>query len=168
MIVPEFKSARRPVTAHAAAIAAASLLLTVSTASSASDAEEQALLEHRERWQAAAVADYEYGYNKYCECHRDAPPETLVTVRDGEVVRVRHRPFGYEHEVEAEQRNLEWYWTVEGLFDLVRSALERGVEVRADYDPALGFPTHVFIDYDPNMIGEELDVRLTRLEPLVD
>lgn len=135
-------------------------------AASAAEPEADRLSEHRMLWQAAAIGDYEYGYNKFCECHRDNPPETLVTVRDGEVVRVRHRPFGFDHEVEAEQRNLEFYWTVDALFDLVATALDRGVEVRADYDPALGYPTHVYVDYDANLIGEELDLRLTRLDPL--
>jgi hypothetical protein len=165
MIVPEFFSVRRRSAAGATKLAAVCWLLLSAAAAVAA---EQELEENRERWRAAAVGDYEYGYNKFCECHRDTPPETLVTVRDGNVVGVRHRPFGFDHEVEAEQRNLEWYWTVEGLFDLVQTALERGVEVRAAYDPTLGFPTHVFIDYDAGMIGEELDLRLTRLEPLAE
>ena len=28
----------------------------------------------RARWQSAAIASYEYGYNKYCDCHRESPP----------------------------------------------------------------------------------------------
>lgn len=134
--------------------------------SALSAAEADALRQHRQLWSAAAIGEYEYGYNKFCECHREEPPETLVTVRGDEVVRVRHRHADTETIVEAEQRNLEWYWTVEGLFELVDTALERGVEVRADYDPTLGYPTRIFIDYDPGMIGEELDVRLTRLDSL--
>lgn len=137
---------------------------TFAFAAGQSEAEE--LEKHRALWQTAGVAAYEYGYNKFCECHRETPPETLVTVRDGDVVGVRHRPFGFDHDVQAEQRNLQWYWTVEGLFDLVDAALERQAEVRTAYDATLGFPTHVYIDYDTNLIGDELDVRLTRLEPL--
>lgn len=120
----------------------------------------------RARWRAAALGDYEYGYHKFCECHRDAPPETLVTVRGGEVVRVRHRPQGYALEVPAEDRNLQYYWTMEGLFDLLDSAIERGVTVRARYDAELGYPTELYIDYDAELIGDELDLRLTRVERL--
>ncbi|MBN1238477.1 MAG: hypothetical protein JXB36_08235 [Gammaproteobacteria bacterium] len=148
-------------------VAAAACCLMLSPPAGAADAAARdALREHRLIWSAVAIDDYEYGYNKFCECHREAPPETLVTVRDGEVVGVRHRHADTDTVVDAEQRNFEWYWTVEGLFDLVDTALEREVEVRADYDPALGYPTRVYIDYDPNLIGEELDVRLTRLERL--
>jgi len=120
----------------------------------------------RSRWRTAAAAEYEYGYHKFCECHRESPPETIVTVRDGRVVGVRHRPAGSTNEVPAADKNLEYYWTVDGLFDLIASAQERRVEVRAAYDGVLGFPREVFIDYDPELIGDELDLRLTNVTRL--
>jgi hypothetical protein len=120
----------------------------------------------RARWQSAALARYEYGYHKYCECHRDSPPETVVTVRDGAVTGVRHRPAGSTTEVPAADKNFEYYWTVEGLFGLIASALERGVQVRAAYDAALGYPREIYIDYDADFIGDELDVRLTSVTRL--
>jgi hypothetical protein len=120
----------------------------------------------RERWRAANLAGYEYGYQKYCECHPDAPPETVVTVRSGEVVAVRHRPQGSSEEVRAEERNLQFYWTVDGLFGLLQSAIDRGVQVRAQYHETLGHPTQIYIDYDPEFIGDELDLRLTRVVAL--
>ena len=120
----------------------------------------------RARWRAADLGAYEYGYHKYCDCHRETPPETVVTVRSGEVVGVRHRPQGSTVETQAEQRNLQFYWTVEGLFALLDSALERGVTVRAQYDSTLGHPTEIFIDYDAALIGDELDLRITRVTAL--
>lgn len=120
----------------------------------------------RSRWQGVALGRYEYGYHKFCECHRESPPETIVTVRDGSVVGVRHRPAGSDAEVPAADKNLEYYWTVEGLFALIASAQERGVQVRASYDAVLGYPREVYIDYDADFIGDELDVRLTAVTPL--
>ena len=120
----------------------------------------------RARWQTAALKAYEYGYHKYCDCHRDSPPETVVSVRDGKVFGVRHRPVGSSNEVPAADKNLEYYWTVEGLFELIASAQARGVETRASYDAALGFPREIYIDYDSKLIGDELDVRLTQVTPL--
>jgi hypothetical protein len=116
----------------------------------------------RARWQQAALGSYEYGYHKFCECHRESPPETVVTVAGNAVTRVRHRPAGSTVEVPALDR-IEYYWTVEGLFDLVDSALERGVEVRVAYDATLGYPREIYIDYDTDFIGDELDLRLTRV-----
>src|SRR5688572_3145417 len=120
----------------------------------------------RARWQSATLASYEYGYHKYCECHRESPPETVVTVSDGSVTAVRHRPAGSTTEVPAADKNFQYYWTVEGLFDLIAAAQERGVQVRAAYDAELGFPREIYIDYDANFIGDELDVRLTKVTRL--
>lgn len=119
----------------------------------------------RARWRQAALGTYEYGYHKFCECHRESPPETVVTVTGDAVTRVRHRPAGSTVEVPALDR-IEYYWTVEGLFDLVASALERDVEVRVAYDDTLGYPREIYIDYDADFIGDELDVRVTRVAAL--
>src|SRR5690554_3124955 len=81
----------------------------LATAASAADDSTAALESARARWDAAALADYEYGYRKFCECHRESPPETVVTVRDGKVVRVRHRPTIGSAEVPAEDRNVQYY-----------------------------------------------------------
>jgi hypothetical protein len=115
----------------------------------------------RARWQSVALVAYEYGYHKYCECHRESPPETTVTVQGGRVTSVRHRPAGSTTDVPAADKNFEYYWTVDGLFGVIESALARGVQVRAAYDAELGFPREIYIDYDADFIGDELDLRLT-------
>jgi hypothetical protein len=118
------------------------------------------------QWKAAGIGSYEYGYNKYCDCHRDAPPETVVTVVDGAVTRVHHLHLDSPREVPAREGSLALYWTVDDLFALIVSATARDATVRVRYDEALGYPMAIFIDYDADLIGDELDVRLTRLRAL--
>jgi hypothetical protein len=120
----------------------------------------------RALWQRAALTAYEYGYHKFCECHPDSPPETIVSVRNDHVIRVRHRPVGSTVEVPAADKNFEFYWTIDGLFALVESAFERGAQTRVKYDSTLGYPSEIYIDYDANMIGDEVDLRLTTVTPL--
>ena len=141
----------------------AAVLLAVLPAAAHADA---ALDAARAKWRAAKLVSYEYGYHKFCECHRDSPPETVVSVKDGQVVNVRHRPAGFPNEVPAAEKNFEYYWTVDGLFDLIAAAQSRRVDVRADYDSAIGYPTRIYIDYDPAVIGDELDLRLTSVTAL--
>lgn len=118
----------------------------------------------RARWASIGADSYEYAYHKFCECHGEAPPETVVTVRDDEIVRVHHRHEGSGREVPAREGSLAYYWTVEDLFALIEAAAERDATVRARYDAERGHPVHVFIDYDPALVGDEIDVRLTRLD----
>jgi hypothetical protein len=120
----------------------------------------------RVAWQRAALTSYEYGYRKYCACHPDSPPETIVTVRNGEVIGVRHRPVDSTNEVPAKAGSERYYWTIDELFELIDSARARGAVVRASYDPQRGFPTEIHIDYDKNAIGDELDVVLTTVTAL--
>jgi hypothetical protein len=50
---------------------------------------------------------------------------------------------------------------VEGLFDVVRSALLAGAfEVRVEYHPELGAPVDLWIDYQENVADEELGIRV--------
>ena len=49
---------------------------------------------------------------------------------------------------------------------LLETAFERHVEVRADYDAKLGFPTKIHIDYDKGSISDDLDLELTGVSPL--
>ena len=145
-------------------VAVAGLLsMTLSGLAAAASKEQQELAAAERLWHSSAPASYEYGYRKYCACHPDKPPETVVTVRGGNVVGVRHRPVGYDREVPAEARNLQYYWTVDGLFDLLTAAFDRGAQVRVTYDAARGFPTELHIDYDKNAIGDELDIELTQV-----
>ena len=120
----------------------------------------------RTLWRRAALVDYEYGYRKYCACHPDTPPETIVTVRNREIVRVRHRPLDSTNEVPAKAGSEHYYWTIDELFELIDSARAGGASVRASYDAERGFPTEIHIDYDKNAIGDELDVVLTTVSPL--
>jgi hypothetical protein len=120
----------------------------------------------RAKWRSAGLSSYEYGYRKFCECHPDTPPETIVTVREGQVVGVRHRPVDYAKEVPGDPERFKFYWTVDGLFDLVAAALDRGASVRVSYDGALGFPTAIYVDYDAQFIGDEVDLKLTSVNRL--
>jgi hypothetical protein len=151
-----------------AAVMPALLVATVAMSAAAPVSADPELDAARERWATAELVRYEYGYHKFCECHRDSPPETIVSVVEGRVTRVRHRPAGATVEVPAQDRNFDYYWTVDGLFDLVASAQGRGVEVRVAYDAVLGYPREVYIDYDADFIGDELDVRLTSVTSLPD
>lgn len=147
-------------------LAALALCLSFTASLSAAAAALDELDAHRATWQAADVERYSYGYRKFCECHRDAPPETVVAVDGDTITRVYHRHDDSEREVPAREGSTDLYWTIDDLFDLVASALARDADVRVSYDATLGFPTSVYIDYDRGYVGDELDIRLTGLDVL--
>jgi hypothetical protein len=145
------------------AIAITGLVLALAVGGVAAASDDDELEANRARWSASGLDAYQYGYQKFCDCNREAPPETLVTVRDGRVVDVRHRPSGTAIDVLAAEENFQYYWTVEELFSLIETGLSRDATVRADYDQEFGFPLAIYIDYGPDYPGDVLDLRLTRL-----
>ncbi|HUF72135.1 MAG TPA: DUF6174 domain-containing protein [Gammaproteobacteria bacterium] len=119
----------------------------------------------RALWQATQSGDYRYGYQKYCDCNRDEPPVTVVTVTNGEVENVYHLHGDSDREVPARDGSLDLYWTVDDLFDKLAGAYARDAVVRAEYEPDFGYPTSLYIDYDLGVVGDETDLRLTQFEP---
>ena len=117
----------------------------------------------RARWEAAGIDSYRYTYQKYCECQPKAPPQTFVTVSDGRVTDVFHVHADSDRQVPARSGSLEYYWTIEGLFDLLEAATSRDAVVRMQFDETLGYPLSVYIDYYPDIFGDEVDVRVTGL-----
>ena len=151
----------RSIATRASAALAAAL---VAAASLADEAGLEELAAARERWQSTESRDYVFAYRKYCECNRDEPPETVVTVAGGRIVSVSHRHEDTGTEVPAREGSLELYWTIDGLFDKLARALANDAVVRVAYDPRQGYPTSLFIDYAPALIGDETDLRQIRVE----
>ena len=120
----------------------------------------------RNLWRSAQDGDYRYSYQKYCECYRAEPPTTVVTVRDGQIENVFHVHSDSERQVPARDGSYDLYWTVEDLFSKLETAYAREAVVRVDYDPSLGYPRSLYIDYDPGFVGDETDLRLSEFERL--
>ena len=120
----------------------------------------------RAKWEAADLSSYEYRYQKICECHREQPSDTIVTVEQGSIVAVRYDREDYLQEVPVPPERFDWFRTVDDLFALVAGALEREAVVRASYEPVLGYPTRIYIDYDQDLVGEEVELRVLELRRL--
>lgn len=133
-------------------------------AAATAGADEDELERQRARWDGAGHADYVYAYRKACECYRDTPPETVVRVSGGDITRVHHEHADSDREVPARDGSLDLYWSVDDLFDLVRRAYDADAEVRVSFDDELGMPRELYVDYDAELTGDEIDLRVTRFE----
>ena len=128
---------------------------------------ERQLEEAKARWRSAAIEAYRYAYKKHCPCYREEPATTLVSVRAGRVVDVRYRHAGSSEEVVVAADRIEWYWTVDDLFAVIADALAADMPAfKAEYEGTLGYPLHVYLDYDPTLVGDEIELRAVDLLPL--
>ena len=113
----------------------------------------------RARWDAAGLDAYRLTLRRSCYCPSpDYTGPFEVTVRDGVIEGVR-----LDGEVVDAERGL----TVDALFALIEEAYDREAEtVRLAFDPEVGYPTEVYIDYSSMMADEEIGYTVSALAPL--
>ncbi|NIW25492.1 MAG: hypothetical protein GWN29_13500 [Gammaproteobacteria bacterium] len=120
----------------------------------------------RARWQAAAIDDYEYSYQRVCDCHPDQLADTIVTVTNGAVTAVRYAREDYAQDVPVAEDRLSWFRTIEDLFALVENAAANGAQVSVTFDAEHGYPTRVYVDYVRDLVGDEVDLTITGFRAL--
>lgn len=119
------------------------------------DDEEEALEAARARWRRAAMTSYEYELILGCYCGGGGVP-VVLTVREGAVAGVRPVDPTHPRPGESWFRPDDFH-TVDELFEILERALrEDAVAYRADYHPELGYPTSASIDFERNVIDEEM------------
>ena len=116
----------------------------------------EALAEARGRWADAGLSSYQYQIEYSCFCPPEAMGPFTVTVRDGAVA----------SSVPSSQARPSLP-TVEDLFAKIAEAyVQEAATVDVTYDPDLGYPLSIFIDYDEQMADEEFRASTSGLEPL--
>lgn len=120
-------------------------------------------LEHyRARWDEAGVAAYRFRFTRSCFCTSEALGPFEVVVRGGEVASVEFLGTGDRTEAERFGR-----LTVAELFEIVGDAFgNNAAYVSVSYEPALGLPAIVTIDYVAGVVDDELRLTLMAFERL--
>ncbi|TGD72322.1 hypothetical protein E4634_15265 [Mangrovimicrobium sediminis] len=122
-------------------------------------AEQKALNQAEKLWSEAAVDSYTYIYSRLCFC----PPEEdlVVTVTEGQVTSAFYTPSGtYLTELSLFDLN-----TIEDFFALVQQAIDEPVaSLEVVYNPDLGYPVTIAIDYDLSIADDEITHRIRDLQ----
>ncbi|HKG92376.1 MAG TPA: DUF6174 domain-containing protein [Gemmatimonadaceae bacterium] len=120
----------------------------------------------RSRWAAKAPARYRYVFSRSCECLTEATQAARIEVErsvgNPEVITSLTYASGGSA---VENRYRALFPSVDGLFDLVQDALDRrAAGLVVSYDPQLGYPRSISIDYDAVMVDDEVVLHASDLE----
>lgn len=125
--------------------------------------QEENLRTARELWRSQGISDYRYNLLRRCFCGPEVAGPVHVEVRGGQAVSVA--PVQSSQTVQVDQfASLD---TVEELFAAIEEIMDRDpylLTVR--YDPARGYPTYVFADYERNAVDEENGFQVGNFEPV--
>ena len=66
-------------------------------------------------WQTSGISTYQYRYQKVCECHRNKPSDTIVTIDMRTVVGVRYDRDDYFKEIPMPPERHKWFRTIDEL-----------------------------------------------------
>lgn len=121
------------------------------------------LNEQRSLWEAAGLQDYTYDVRRVCFCPFREDGARL-TVVGGTLAGATDISTGEA----LESSEVQWYHTIEGLFDLIQDAYDRDAHsVHVDFDTNRGYPIMIFIDYSEMIADEELGFTLlSEVQPL--
>ena len=119
----------------------------------------------RVKWAAKRIDDYQLTFSRGCFCPPEGAGLVVLTVLEGE-------PVEWLYFLSGDPVAAEWqavFPTVDGLFDFLEDAIDRGAEeIEVAFDPDLGLPTTVRVDYRLAAVDEEIGYEVEKLLPIDD
>lgn len=119
----------------------------------------------RARWTAQHIEDYQLTLSRYCFCAPEGAGLVVLTVLDGQ-------PVEWLYFLSGDAVDAAWqpvFPTVDGVFDFLADAIDRGADaIEVTFDPVLGLPTSLRVDYRAGLAHEEIGYELEKLVPLLD
>merc|ERR1719183_148147 len=113
-------------------------------------------------WDSHRAIDYDYYYQRSCECMYEYTKQFEVQVRNDTV----DAAFAVKDGTPAPDDML-WLPTLDNLFDQIQSAIDRSAtSISVRYNLTYGYPLSINIDYDEMIADEELYVTASGLEIL--
>ena len=115
------------------------------------------LKRNRDLWAAQKITNYRYTFQMICFCKEDVVKPVVVEVRGGAHASIT-RAGGQTEQVEG-------YYTLENLFDVVQAAIDKKVDkLSVTYDKQYGYPTSIKIDPKLNTTDDETSYIVSNFE----
>jgi uncharacterized protein DUF6174 len=146
---------------HCATIALAGVSMAACT--SPLQGREDTLAIAEARWRAAGLVDYRFGFTRSCECLPAATRSVTIAVSGGAFVSATYLDDGTPADTALFRDEL----TLDRLFASLHQALARQpATFAAQYEPTLGYPMQVSIDYSLTTADDEFFLTVSNVSPL--
>ncbi|MCW5317269.1 hypothetical protein GTQ43_26730 [Nostoc sp. KVJ3] len=118
---------------------------------------------NRRLWNQANISNYRYTFSNGCFCIPDARGPVVIEVRNGQTTSITsvatHQPVNPQY--------FEKYKTIPKLFNVIQDAINRNAfSLNVRYNPKLGYPTQIDVDYDSQIADEEIYLTIDNFQEI--
>ena len=106
---------------------------------------QKTLDKNSQKWTDSGIKNYSYEFQRACFCLPDYTRPIKTTVENGEVKSSNYLNGQQESVDDQFKENKQ---TVNGLFDIIQNAIDKGRQLEVTYDSKTGMPTKIVIDRD--------------------
>lgn len=120
-------------------------------------------------WRTAGLSDYDYSFTRGCFCPEEFVGPYAVSVLQESVAAATFQGTDlFDIDILEIGRYEEIIKTVDDVFAEIELALREADSFTAEYHPALGYPTNVYIDWVANAADEEVGYTILNLRDPAD
>ncbi|MEH2390089.1 MAG: DUF6174 domain-containing protein [Nostoc sp.] len=114
-------------------------------------------------WRRQRIPNYRYEFTRSCNCLPKATELVIIEVRNGVTTSITSKETGQPVDAQLFQK----YNTIPKLFNIIRNALIRkAANLTVQYDPIIGYPTQINIDYDRRIADDEIFFTIKNLQKI--
>ncbi|MFN6513658.1 MAG: DUF6174 domain-containing protein [Nostoc sp. CreGUA01] len=119
---------------------------------------------NRRLWSNQNISNYRYTFSNGCFCIPEARGPVIIEVRNGKTRSITSKETGLPVENPEFFKN---YNTIPKLFNVIQDAINRRASsLNVDYNPKLGYPTQINVDYNTQIADEEIYLTIENFEEL--
>lgn len=116
---------------------------------------------NRNLWNQRNISNYRYTLSNSCFCLPDARGPVVIEVRNGQTTSIT----SVATDQPVDPQLFFAYDTIPKLFDVIQDAIKRrAYSLNVRYNPRLGYPTQIDIDYNSQIADEEVYLTIENFE----
>ncbi|MBX9258737.1 hypothetical protein H1Q63_33260 [Desmonostoc muscorum CCALA 125] len=119
---------------------------------------------NRRLWEKQNISNYRYTFSNGCFCIPDARGPVIIEVRNGKKPLITSVATGQPVE---NPEFFDKYNTIPKLFNVIQDAINRQASsLDVNYNPKLGYPTQINVDYNAQIADEEIYLTIENFEEI--
>ncbi|MEH2361369.1 DUF6174 domain-containing protein [Nostoc sp.] len=114
-------------------------------------------------WRRQRIPNYRYEFTRSCFCFPKATELVVIEVRNGVTTSITSKETGKP----VDRQLFQKYNTIPKLFNIIGNALiKKAANLTVQYDPIIGYPTQINIDYNSQRTDDEIFFTIKNLQKI--